>query len=95
MTHTPGPWAVREPESDELWEVYAESGGELISYPVYTPNQRANLMLIAAAPELLAACLGLLAEWREHLDADAGWKGYETDGMRAARIAITKAEGRE
>jgi hypothetical protein len=53
MAHTPGPWIVREPEEDELYEVYAENGGDLICYPVYTRNQRDNIHLIAAAPELL------------------------------------------
>jgi hypothetical protein len=89
MTHTPGPWALREPESDELWEVYAESGGELISYPVYTPNQRANLTLIAAAPELLAVLTWCADRWDKYDEDDAPELG------QAIRDAIAKAEGRE
>lgn len=96
MAHTPGPWVIREPEDDELHEVYAENGGDLICYPVYTANQKANLPLIAGAPELLAA-LRLGMEWSEN-------DGYPDDHCmvgecerafrRAARAAITKAEGR-
>jgi hypothetical protein len=53
--HTPGPWLYREPEDDELHEIYSEGSGDLICYPVWTHNQRANIPLIAAAPELLVA----------------------------------------
>jgi hypothetical protein len=53
MTHTQGPWVVREPEGDALHEIYAENGGDLICFPVWTHNQKANIPLIAAAPELL------------------------------------------
>jgi hypothetical protein len=56
MSHTPGPWVVREPEDDELHEIYAENGGDLICLPVWTHNQKANIPLIAAAPEMLAVC---------------------------------------
>lgn len=90
MAHTPGPWVIREPEDDELHEVYAENGGDLICFPVYTANQKANLPLIAAAPELLDACK-LAAEWLEDLtrgDVDAE---AELAGIKQA---IAKAEGR-
>jgi len=55
MSHTPGPWVFREPEGDELHEIYAENGGELICFPVWTHNQKENIPLIAAAPEMLSA----------------------------------------
>jgi len=58
-------------------------------------DKRESQRLLAAAPDLLAACIAMLAEWREHLDADGEWEGYETDGMLAAKAAIAKAEGRE
>lgn len=90
MSHTPGPWAIREPEDGELHEVYAENGGDLICYPVYTANQKANIPLIAAAPELLRELKHLLALWEESI-------AYEPDYMHlgdAARAVIAKAEGR-
>lgn len=94
MSHTPGPWAIREPEDGELHEVYAENGGDLICYPVYTANQKANIPLIAAAPELLAALHDIIT--CAHINTPYGGKAYcISDGrMDAARAAINKAEGR-
>jgi hypothetical protein len=91
MAHTPGPWIVREPEEDELYEVYAENGGDLICYPVYTRNQRDNIHLIAAAPDLLAACHKLI-------DSDAAVEEDERKhqlllAKLLAAQAIAKAEG--
>jgi hypothetical protein len=63
--------------------------------PLSSAEMAANARLIAAAPELLAACIALLAGWREHLDADDEWEGYETDGLLAAKAALAIAEGRE
>jgi hypothetical protein len=85
MAHTPGPWIVREPEEDELYEVYAENGGDLICYPVYTRNQRDNIPLIAAAPELLEALRHLVARVIEN--------GGTGDLIDSALAAIAKAEG--
>lgn len=93
-SHTPGPWAVRWPEDDELHEIYAENGGDLICYPAWTANQKANVPLIAAAPELLAALKRLVEEVEESMESDSDWKGYETRAMKQASEAIAKAEGR-
>lgn len=97
MAHTPGPWAVREPEDGELHEIYAENGGDLICYPVWTANQQANVPLIAAAPDLLAA-LRVGMQWSEddgypddHIMVSDGERAFR----QAAREAIAKAEGRE
>ena len=96
MTHTPGPWVFRDPEGDELHEIYAESGRELICFPVWTHNQKANIPLIAAAPELLAA-LRLAMEWSEddgYPDDHCMVGPCERAFRQAARAAIAKAEGR-
>ncbi len=71
MAHTPGPWAVREPdevereldisegvppEEQELTEVYAEDGGQQVCYVMNdTECEAANARLIACAPEMLDA----------------------------------------
>lgn len=83
MAHTPGPWLYREPDGDELHEIYADFSGDLICYPVWTHNQKANIPLIAAAPELLAALKQLVQE-----ASDLGW-----DCSHVTPV-INKAEGR-
>jgi len=103
MAHTPGPWIAREPEEDELYEVYAENGGDLICYPVCNRNQRDNIRLIAAAPELLVAVRKTVAEL-EILDEDsdvAGWRNLDATYvdatiaglLRHLEQCIAKAEG--
>jgi len=57
MTHTPGPWRV------ERGAIVNEAGDVLASVP-YTlgdDSDRANARIMAAAPELLAACEDVLA----------------------------------
>ena len=90
MKHTPGPWAVREAEGDELYEVYREAGGELITYAAATTRRRVNAILIAAAPDLLAAAR--LAN-QELIDLGQGSSG--SPALAALWAAIAKAEGRE
>lgn len=96
MAHTPGPWVVREPEDGELLEVHAERGGELICFPVWTPNERANISLIAAAPELLAAlkeAYDALDYAQAQVDSDAD-RMHITRCRRKIKPVIDKAEGR-
>lgn len=85
MAHTPGPWVIREPEDDELHEVYAENGGDLICYPVYTANQKANLTIIAEAPELLRELKFAVSVLQDN---------HIARGVAAALAAIRRAEGR-
>ena len=91
MNHTPGPWLYREPENDELHEIYSESSGDLICYPVWTHNQRANIPLIAAAPDLLAA-LKAHIPWKNAGLPDEPPQGWGI--WQDAIDAINKAEGR-
>ena len=54
--HTPGPWFLRHPEIKD------EQGVEIASVNCYRdclPEEEANARLIAAAPDLLAACEAL------------------------------------
>lgn len=79
MSHTPGPWFVREPDGDEHTEVYAEKTGA-VCYP--EPD---DAHLIAAAPELLAALKFAVSVLQDN---------HIARGEAAALAAIRKAEGR-
>jgi len=84
--HTPGPWGTSGGKG-----VYAESGREIIfcahnTRSGSTEEKEANARLIAAAPELLAACQRLLALASEGVRAGDSAQGQ-------AREAITKAIG--
>jgi len=63
--HTPGPWAQGGAMSGET-RIYAADGGEVAVATRSDPKHRyaaeANARLIAAAPDLLAACEAMLAE---------------------------------
>ena len=83
MKHTPGPWvAVNE-------HVIESSNGQVIAgaQPVNSPNMacgesRANVNLIAAAPDLLSALQYLYDE------------GPTKEAFEVALAAFEKAEGR-
>ena len=62
--------------------------GERMIYRPFSDGDRANARLIAAAPELLAACKALVDLLNDDLDSDqcAAWD--------ACVAAIAKAEGR-
>lgn len=98
--HTPGPWTIAAGryllaitpaqtkqiaifDSDDDWE----------------EEQAANARLIAAAPELLAACIKSLPEWHAEDDGEqhnGSACGEITWGdVRAMRAAIAKATGKE
>ncbi len=82
--HTPGPWYVDDEMPPNGFGVFARVGDIPISSPHETPispdRSRANAHLIAAAPNLLAACQMILSGCRE-------WG--------VVRAAIRKAEGGE
>jgi hypothetical protein len=94
--HTPGPWTVTAPYLSEVqtqerltvascW--YADADGAEITVtgvlPCSIEESAANARLIAAAPELLEAVVGLV-RGREHV-----W----SPELEAARAAIAKATG--
>ena len=89
--HTPGPWAVNEWSGG--WTVYGgrmplATGVEVARIaPVDDERERneADARLIAAAPDLLAACEALLGEFAEH-------DPYHPKVL-AAEAAIAKARG--
>lgn len=88
-THTPGPWH---------WSGADLIGGDgtTIDESQLDPNDihkdgemEANATLISAAPELLAACKGVLAVYAP-FQGDAVWLTHK----RILEAAIAKAEGR-
>ena len=97
--HTPGPWVACDPElwRDDPVVVYTDPGDdgntvevcEVYSDPASLAERDANIRLIAAAPDLLAACEDLLrrfgfTDWQSVHDAAV---------IESARAAVAKAKG--
>ena len=94
--HTPGPW-VEDGQTGSVWQgpgpVDRKNGLRIAVVDISTDRaeeDRANARLIAAAPELLAACKVLV-------DARMGPMGLSRNhlarGMDLALAAIAKATG--
>lgn len=88
--HTPGPWARQDTE------IIATQFGECIAiaqYPGHGPKEEAegiaNATLIAAAPDLLAACQSML----ECCGPAEGWNGETNKSLLLIEAAIAKALG--
>ena len=97
--HTPGPWTLHEwraYEGEKEAQYVITAQGVNIARPLqYEPDSYANARLIAAAPDLLAACANALVD----LDSQAAIDSYEygetyTATRAQLRAAIAKAEGR-
>lgn len=89
-THTPGPWRIDRPLG--YWAIgpnpHADDGQVLRLYTKPYGEDEANARLIAASPDLLAACKELASRFEKTGEAwmsDPAWQ--------AARAAIAKAEG--
>lgn len=86
--HTPGPWRFRPVRGD--YRIFSMARGSIIHVAV-APGMAAitlaNARLIAAAPDLLAACRAVLAAWDDGLGA-----GAAGDARALCRAAIDKAE---
>lgn len=95
-SHTPGPWAALKGTEDESerWGVYQDTGPakwHLATIENGAPGdtlktEESNARLIAAAPDLLAACVALV-RWRD----GGGGNLQRDDVIAAARAAIAKA----
>jgi len=100
MEHTKGPWAIDGGTNKKgdlfIWKAGEYYGGHAIAtiHGEIQEDVKANARLIAAAPDLLAACKGILIyahEIAERADIDDGhafW-AYIAD----AADAIAAAEG--
>lgn len=92
--HTPGPWVLDDDGHDirthlaDQWPCGCVEGN-LIAYVAHTEDVlgQANAHLIAAAPDLLAACEALLRDAREFFPTVSG------EAITAAEDAIAKAKG--
>jgi len=105
--HTPGPWkdAGREDPRSTWHYVEAREGGFKtgiatvrgdLKHPGgarFIGSPKANARLIAAAPDLLAACNAIKA-WEDTPNSHyVAWPGTLHDAIEAARTAIDKATG--
>lgn len=91
--HTPGPWYTNTKGDNRYQsEIAREGDGKTVAI-TYTSND-ADAHLIAAAPDLLAACKALmLAEGMQSGKRDGVTMGLISSAIDAARAAIAKAQG--
>jgi len=100
VAHTPGPWEIGDSAKGEssLMVYCNDSLGSRVAdlsicgHGISTAQARANARLIAAAPELLAACKALDAALCDGFDTTQSRHAGRM-ALIAARAAITKAEG--
>ncbi len=81
-TFTPGPWVLSPISQDLIGTLHP--GGKLIAQ-IHGANRDANAALIMAAPDLLAALIGLSG------CHDSGYALCDCASCKAAAAAITKA----
>lgn len=89
MTYTPGPWSFFEDE-ERQGHVYSANNCTIHELFEGTERDRANAILIAAAPELLEA-LESIADQLERV----GDSRKDRPFVESARRAIAKAKGFE
>lgn len=96
MKTSPAPWSAEDPGDEHQTLVIVSRSGTDDAEDIAEvslqrsdihPNQRANARLIAAAPELLAACEALVKLL--HADSTTGGGHAVAD----ARAAIARAKG--
>lgn len=103
VSHTPGPWTAERNDDDECYSIGTRANvpvGQrsvcLVHFGYDEPaesEQHANARLIAAAPELLAACKALDVALCNGFDTqDDRMAGRKA--LIAAREAVAKAEGK-
>lgn len=96
--HTPGPWrqgAIREagmsvPIRSSHYAIADVHSGMDEEWPEQNPEQQANVRLITAAPDLLAACKAI----DEFCPCDPDINPRFDAAWRSMLAAIAKAEGR-
>lgn len=96
MKHTQGPWRIDD--NDDI--VHDKTGNKIAScvWGWSESDWKANVRLIAAAPDLLE-CLKMAEEWKEHIEDDLEISGADMvdwfcDFYNQAMPLIRKAEGR-
>lgn len=96
MNHTPGPWQVCD---DEI-NVYAPETDTAITnveHPCAADydTQRANAKVIAAAPDLLAACQWVVTDIAYKAPEEFADEAVHSRWLARLREAIAKAKGSE
>ena len=105
--HTPGPWIVCVVDGEDRGYFSIEQDREALGGDepstigeVYTSGEgidmadgEANAALIAAAPDLLAACEAALSFGEGHPDRTPGWHDARLTTQLTLRAAIAKAKG--
>lgn len=96
MSHTPGPWKFQQDGNEPYWSVdmpFTDGSGRYgaCNAMVYTTEEDARL--VAAAPELLAACREAASAITYLLSNDDDDQNY-ADTLNTLAAAIAKAQGR-
>ena len=87
--HTPGPWETSVLADGSQWEVCLPDAGDAIAGIVDGPDAQGNALLMAAAPDLLAACQAVLDEF-------PGLDSRRIEAVKATcRAAIARATGKD
>lgn len=94
VKNTPGPWTAAKDGEGSRGDIYHVSAdlGTVDGAAVCEFCYEADARLIAAAPDLLAACEALL-RFAESVRPGGGVLAGEHDMLRDARAAISKAGG--
>lgn len=95
--HTPGPWMVLPSVDRGQFCILTEHGNRIdiaVTYGFDATPREANARLIAAAPDLLAACKAMV-EYQRLIDSDAPTGLLEAYGnsFESAAAAVAKALG--
>ena len=111
MSHTPGPWIVKRLEgTDRIWGIHAANGESIVEADAgcYPPTLE-DAYLIAAAPDLLAACkelrkacaaaMRVMSALADALPEQRFFEELKNVGIKdgfgkRAQAAVAKAEGR-
>ncbi len=98
VKHTPGRWTAHKTIEahdgmPECWQIDAEHDAVCTTQFCYAPNTEANARLIAAAPDLLEACVEAAKTFRRYevLHLDKG----TVDGAQKAAANASQAKSLE
>jgi hypothetical protein len=101
MTHTPAPWTVDDDTLDILAVTIGDAPAHIACQPAYSSGRpleegeiMANLRLICAAPDLLAACKALAHDIRAMQFTDGEYRLSEDSARQILALLdreITKA----
>ena len=89
--HTPGPWVAHLGKSGDLDRIWSDEGFIADVWGAGATNASANGRLIAAAPTLVAALVGLMDAVPTQTNDRDWWPDELTRAMAAARKALDEA----